>query len=138
MAPDNVIRIAAALITRPDGQALLVRKRGTAIFMQPGGKIETGEAPVAALCRELAEELGLVVAPSEPVHLGRFEAPAANEPGQQVQAEIFRLQITATVVPAAEIAEIAWVDPRAPGALQIAPLSREQVLPLAWQDRAQR
>lgn len=138
MAPDNVIRIAAALITRPDGQALLVRKRGTAIFMQPGGKIETGEAPVAALCRELAEELGLVVAPSEPVHLGRFAAPAANEPGHQVQAEIFRLQITATVVPAAEIAEIAWVDPRAPGALQIAPLSREQVLPLAWQDRAQR
>ncbi|HVR54295.1 MAG TPA: NUDIX domain-containing protein [Pseudorhodoferax sp.] len=138
MVSDNVIRIAAALITRPDGQALLVRKRGTDIFMQPGGKIEAGEAPVDALCRELAEELGLVVAPSEPVHLGRFAAPAANEPGHTVQAEIFRLQVTATVLPAAEIAEIAWVDPRAPGARQIAPLSREQVLPLAVPTLAQR
>ncbi len=34
----SAIRIAAALITRADGRVLLVRKRGTALFLQPGGK----------------------------------------------------------------------------------------------------
>jgi len=43
------IRIAAALLTDARGRLLLVRKRGTAWFMQPGGKIEPGEQPFDAL-----------------------------------------------------------------------------------------
>jgi 8-oxo-dGTP pyrophosphatase MutT (NUDIX family) len=63
--PDTlaVIRIAAALVCRGDRRMLLVRKRGTFAFMQPGGKIEPHETPAAALVRELAEELGLAVDP---------------------------------------------------------------------------
>jgi 8-oxo-dGTP diphosphatase len=123
----HTIRIATALLTRDDGRTLLVRKRGTLAFMQPGGKIEPGEAPVAALVRELYEELGLVITPSRPVYLGCFAAPAAHEPGWTVEAEMFRLHLTNT---AAEIEEIAWVDPLSPIALLLAPLTWEQVLPL--------
>jgi len=36
----RIIRIAAAVLIGPDGRTLLVRKRGTEAFMQPGGKIE--------------------------------------------------------------------------------------------------
>ena len=48
--------------------------------MQPGGKFEPDEFPVNALIRELREELGMMVDPGDPVYLGRFSAPAANEP----------------------------------------------------------
>jgi 8-oxo-dGTP diphosphatase len=39
----NVMAIAVALIRDPAGRVLLVRKQGTAAFMQPGGKLDAGE-----------------------------------------------------------------------------------------------
>jgi 8-oxo-dGTP pyrophosphatase MutT (NUDIX family) len=98
--------------------------------MQPGGKIETGEEPVAALCRELSEELGLSVDPLEPQYLGLYSAPAANETGSMVVADIFRIDVNVRVTPAAEIEEISWVDPKRPAALTVAPLTRDHVFPL--------
>ena len=53
----ETIRIAAAIILDSDGRVLLVRKRGSAFFMQPGGKHEPGESDLDALRRELREEL---------------------------------------------------------------------------------
>lgn len=127
------IRIAAALLLRPDGHTLLVRKQGSSFFMQPGGKIEPGEAPLAALCRELEEELALHIAPESAFYLGRFSHQAANEAGHMVEAELFGLMLAAStkpedIRPEAEIAEIAWVNPQAPGALKLAPLSRDYIL----------
>jgi 8-oxo-dGTP pyrophosphatase MutT (NUDIX family) len=128
--PTTTIRVAAALLVGEDGQVLLVRKRGTQAFMQPGGKIEPHEDPLAALVRELQEELGLVVASSAPVYLKRCVAPAANEPGFAVDAEVFRLAISGAVTPAAEIEEAVWVDPAAVPDLPLAPLTRDHILPL--------
>jgi len=126
----NIIRIAAALLTRPDGRVLLVRKRDTTAFMQPGGKIAPYETPLRALVRELWEELGFSADPADFVHLGRFTAPAANEPGEMVDAEIYSLEIEETVKAASEIAELAWVDALSPGLLDLAPLTRDHILPL--------
>ncbi|WP_434569664.1 NUDIX hydrolase [Pseudomonas sp. Z3-8] len=124
-----LIRIAAALLIGPDGRTLLVRKRGTQAFMQPGGKIEAREQPVQALARELEEELGLRIDPAQARHLGQFSAPAANEPGFTVQAEVFLLDIDAQVSPAAEIEEVRWIDPAGTGDLLLAPLTGEVILP---------
>jgi len=126
---NSIIRIAAALLLNPDGQSLLVRKRGTTAFMQPGGKIEPHELPVHALARELEEELGLVIDPAQASFLGQFSAPAANEPGFVVQAEIFQLTIDAQVLPAAEIEEVIWIDPATDGNVILAPLTRDLILP---------
>ncbi|WP_219337830.1 NUDIX domain-containing protein [Pseudomonas sp. Xaverov 259] len=125
----STIRIAAALLIGSDGQTLLVRKRGTQAFMQPGGKIDAGEQPVEALARELYEELNLRIAPSDAVYLGNFSAPAANEPGFTVQAELFRVHIDVPVTPAAEIEEVRWIDPAGEGGLHLAPLTRDLILP---------
>ncbi|RIJ10495.1 NUDIX domain-containing protein [Pseudomonas sp. 91RF] len=125
----RIIRIAAALLLNPEGQTLLVRKRGTVAFMQPGGKIEAHELPVHALARELEEELGLVIEPAQASFLGQFSAPAANEPGFVVQAEIFQLTIDAEVFPAAEIEEVIWIDPATDGDVVLAPLTRDLILP---------
>ena len=124
-----IIRIAAALLLGPNGHILLVRKRGTQAFMQPGGKIDPGEQPLQALARELLEELGLRINPAQARYLGVFSAPAANEPGFEVQAELFQLHIDAPVQPAAEIEEVQWIDPLTEGNLTLAPLTRDLILP---------
>ncbi|MGF6204304.1 NUDIX domain-containing protein [Pseudomonas sp. ADAK2] len=125
----RIIHIAAALLIGPDGRTLLVRKRGTQAFMQPGGKIEPHEQPAHALARELEEELGLVIDTAQATYLGRFSAPAANEPGFVVQAELFLLTIDSDVCPAAEIEEVRWIDPATDGQLTLAPLTRDVILP---------
>lgn len=125
----TTIRIAAALLIGGNGQTLLVRKRGTQAFMQPGGKIDAGEHAAEALARELHEELNLRIAPSNAVYLGTFSAPAANEPGFTVHAELFQVRIDVAVTPAAEIEEVRWIDPAGDGGLVLAPLTRDQILP---------
>jgi 8-oxo-dGTP pyrophosphatase MutT (NUDIX family) len=129
-----VVRIAAAVLRDGEGRFLLVRKRGTTAFMQAGGKIEPGETPLAALGRELEEELGLVLDPAEARHLGCFRAEAANEPGHVVEAELFHARITAAVQPAAEIAEIVWLNPADPVRPPLAPLTEQHVLTIAGLD----
>ena len=123
------MRIAAAVLIGPDGRTLLVRKRGTRAFMQPGGKIEAHEQPVNALVRELEEELALNIDPASATYLGHFSAPAVNEPGFEVQAELFLLHIQQSVSPAAEIEEVQWIDPCGDGGLELAPLTRDLILP---------
>ncbi|WP_128253729.1 NUDIX hydrolase [Falsirhodobacter deserti] len=126
------IRIAAAAIVREDGATLLVRKRKTFAFMQPGGKIDSNEASLDALRRELSEELALDVRPEDTEYLGRFSAPAANEPGCTVTAEMFRVQLNNDVEAQAEIEEARWVLPGAESQLNLAPLTRDVVLPAIW------
>ncbi|TDH35768.1 NUDIX domain-containing protein [Pseudohoeflea suaedae] len=126
------INIAAAAIMRPDGATLLVRKRGTTAFMQPGGKIAPDESAREALCRELAEELGLTVLIDAPVYIGRFSAPAANEAGSRVVAELFRLDLDRPVQARAEIEETLWLERDMADGFEIAPLTRTSVLPAIW------
>jgi 8-oxo-dGTP pyrophosphatase MutT (NUDIX family) len=117
-----IIRVVAAYITNAGGELLLVRKRGTEAFMNPGGKYEPGETAPRALVRELNEELGLVLAESELEYVGFFETAAANEPGHLLEAEVFRIESAASVSPLAEIDELRWVDPHLLADTPVAPL----------------
>jgi 8-oxo-dGTP diphosphatase len=119
-----VIRVAAAVILDARGRMLVVRKRSTTAFMQPGGKIMPGESAVDALHREIAEELGVEAAASSVRPLGRHVAEAAHEPGHTVQADSFMVSLAGEPCAAAEIDEIAWVDPLEPGDIELAPLTR--------------
>lgn len=134
----KIIRIAAALLIGADGRTLLVRKRGTQAFMQPGGKIEPGEPAAQALARELEEELGLIVDPAQAVFLGEFTAPAANEPGFEVNCQLYEVRTDVQAVPAAEIEEVLWVDADSHAGLQLAPLTRDLILPLYLKRQAAR
>ncbi len=90
MSADRVLRIAAAVIVDADGRLLVVRKTGTTAFMQPGGKLESGETGAECLVRELEEELALRIDVAALEPLGRFAADAANEAGWTVDCEVFR------------------------------------------------
>ncbi|WP_419255629.1 NUDIX hydrolase [Caulobacter sp. ErkDOM-YI] len=118
----KVIDIVTAVIRDDAGRMLVVRKHGTAIFMKPGGKREPGENDLTALARELEEELGCRLV--EATLLGRFEAPAANEPDHLVRAATYLARVEGEIGVRAEIEEMAWIDVAAPGDIRLAPLMR--------------
>jgi len=122
------VEIVAAIISDGEGRTLLVRKRGTSAFMQPGGKREPGEDDIAALARELREELGCELIADSVVLAGEFRAPAANEQGREVVAQVYRVDVEGEPRAQAEIDDAVWIDPATPGAIELAPLTRDIVL----------
>ncbi len=63
--PSRILLVTAAALVDRDGRVLVQqRPPGTAmagLWEFPGGKVDPGETPEAALIRELDEELGIVV-----------------------------------------------------------------------------
>ncbi|WP_374472681.1 NUDIX domain-containing protein [Phenylobacterium sp.] len=121
-----IVEVVGAVIRDAAGRLLTVRKHGTQRFMLPGGKREPGEDDLAALVRELHEELGVRLTAARP--LGVFEAAAANEPGATVRSHPYAATVEGDIAPAAEIAELRWIDPAAPD-VALAPLLEDWILP---------
>ena len=127
------IHVSAAVIGDEAGRVLVVRKQGTSMFMQPGGKPEAGESAAQTLIRELHEELGLELDEADLQPLGSFVSAAANEPGHRVIAEAFATSVDPQAVTVqAELAELRWITPDDIATLPLAPLSVEHLLPIAW------
>ena len=59
----KVVLVSAVALIDPDGRVLLAQrpegKSKAGLWEFPGGKVEAGETPAAALIRELQEELGI-------------------------------------------------------------------------------
>jgi 8-oxo-dGTP pyrophosphatase MutT (NUDIX family) len=131
---DRIV-VSAVCVFDGAGRLLTVRKRGTGMFMHPGGKPEPGETAVQAAARELAEEVGIVVRPEDLELMGVWIADAANEAATDIEATVFLAPGTWQASPAAEIAEIRWLDVSgtAGGAAfpqDLAPLLTDHILPL--------
>jgi 8-oxo-dGTP diphosphatase len=130
----NRIVVSAVCVFDNAGRLLTVRKRGTAMFMHPGGKPEPGESAVQAAARELAEEVGIILDPGELQLMGVWIAEAANEAATDIEATVFMAPGTWDAHPSAEIAEIRWLDLAGldggaglPG--DLAPLLTDHILP---------
>ena len=130
----NVLRVAAGIVSDPTGRTLLVRKRGTTAFMQAGGKIEDRESALDALTRELQEEIGLELDLDTTEYLGSFRAVAANEPDTVIRAEIFALTTSLPLEAKGEIEELLWIEDEEALGVELAPLTKDTVLPL-WVNR---
>lgn len=65
-APGKIVYVVAVALVDRDGRVLLAQrpegKKMAGLWEFPGGKIEPGETPEAALVRELHEELGIQTA----------------------------------------------------------------------------
>ena len=128
-AMNPLIVVSAVCVFDEAGRLLTVRKRGTDKFMHPGGKPEAGENAAETAARELAEEVGIVLAADELVLLGIWFADAANEAATQIQATVFTAPGVWQAHPSAEIAEIRWLDLAGELPDDLAPLLTDHVLP---------
>ena len=98
--------VGAALV---EGARVLVTRRGPAMAMPgkwefPGGKVERGESPEAALTREVAEELGLAIEVG--AHLGRGTALVA---GRRIVLDVFLARALGGDLALVEHDAAAWV-----------------------------
>ena len=133
------IVVSAVCVFDDAGRLLTVRKRGTTMFMHPGGKPEPGETAVQAASRELQEEVGIAIEPRDLELMGVWIADAANEAATDIEATVFLAPGTWTARPSAEIAEIRWLDlaaldlralgQGAPLPADLAPLLTDYILP---------
>ena len=102
--------VVAGLIVGDDQRILITQRRGDqALPLQwefPGGKVEPGEAPVAALERELREELGVTVA------VGRiWDVLFHAYPAFDLVMLVYVCRIVDGAPRAVEVADLAWVAP---------------------------
>lgn len=81
LPPRRRIAVVAAVLQQSDGRFLLAQrppgKAYAGYWEFPGGKVEDGETPVAALSRELHEELGIDVISAYPWLIREFDYPHA-------------------------------------------------------------
>lgn len=123
-----MIEVSAVVLRDRESRVLTVRKRGTTKWMLVGGKPEPGEDALSCVLREVDEELGVRLDPSRLTMLGTFHTIAANE-GVPLTAHVYRSDELVSPHLQAELEELRWVDPGAPGPDQ-APLNTELVFPL--------
>lgn len=84
---------------------------------------------MTTVLRELHEELDLSLDAGDLQHLGCFQAQAANEPGHQVQAEVYVGRLVQNVSVQAEIDASDWIDLECHDSAGLAPLLSEKVMP---------
>lgn len=102
--------VVAAVIRDHTGRFLLARRPAgrhmAGLWEFPGGKVDDGEAPAAALARELAEELGLEIAVGNPITFATHE-----EPGLRILLLFYEAAIRSGDPHPREGQEVAWVPP---------------------------
>jgi 8-oxo-dGTP diphosphatase len=113
------ILVVAALIER-DGRVLMSRRRPDQSLPNcwefPGGKVEPGESPEAALAREIEEELGCTVQVG-----GIYEVVFHPYEAFDLYMLVYRCAIVAGTPEARQVAAVDWVLPGVIPTLELPP-----------------
>jgi 8-oxo-dGTP diphosphatase len=77
--PPELILVAVGVLRDGAGRVLIAQrpngKHAAGFWEFPGGKLQSGESPLQALCRELAEEIGIQVSAATPLMSFRHDYP---------------------------------------------------------------
>ena len=124
------IRVVAGILRDAQGRVLLAQrgagKHLAGLWEFPGGKVEAGEAPLAALRRELHEELGVDVDAAEPL----ITVPW-HYPGLRVDLEVWDVSSWHGAPHGREGQALAWSAVDAMHEFEMPPADRPVVTALA-------
>jgi 8-oxo-dGTP diphosphatase len=105
--------VVAAVIEREDRRLLIGQRRrddtSPLKWEFPGGKIEDGETPEAALARELREELGVTLRKCAEIARVTHKYADTSEP---LEIRFFAVEIADEALVAKPFEQIAWVLPK--------------------------
>jgi 8-oxo-dGTP diphosphatase len=111
-APLPTVLVVAVALIDVDGRVLIAKrpegKQLAGLWEFPGGKVEPGERPEAALIRELREELGIEVSES---CLAPFVFASHAYESFHLLMPLYLCRRWSGVVTAREHAALAWVKP---------------------------
>ena len=124
----RILLVAACALIDPDGRVLLARrpegKPMAGLWEFPGGKVNPGETPEAALIRELREELAIDVAES---CLAPFSFASHATPDFHLLMPLYLYRRWSGAVAAQEGQALAWVRPQRLADYQMPPADRPLV-----------
>lgn len=113
-----------------EGRLLLARSRGNDVFQIPGGKVETGDTDdIAALEREIEEELGVRLNRDSLSYVGTFSAPAAGQSDRIVQVKLYEGGAPGEVAACSEIEELLWLDLGGATDRNLSAVVQDQIVP---------
>ncbi|MFI5362866.1 MAG: NUDIX hydrolase [Elusimicrobiota bacterium] len=103
-------------VLREGGKVLLTRSsfKGASFINFPGGGVEIGEAPMAALLREFVEETGLVVRPSRTLYASEAAHLSTQAPIQIVSVYWLVERVSGEIRRGGngdDVLELFWADP---------------------------
>lgn len=99
-----IIKCAGVILE--DGKLLVVRKKGSDVFLSPGGKVERGESLQDCVVREIKEEISVDV---RDLHfMGTYSSQSAIE-NTRITLHAWFVKYSGTVAASSEIEEIRWI-----------------------------
>lgn len=116
------------LLVIKDKKLLLAFSNNKNCFYLPGGKIDRGETPKQALCREISEELNVQIREDELQYYAHITAPAYGETaGMIMEQDCFFVSTPVAPHPSSEIGVLKYFTSstyqvevkQAPGAVMI-------------------
>lgn len=120
---ETVLDVATGILRNGEGRVLLdcrpADKPWPGYWEFPGGKIEAGENPEAALHRELAEELGIRVRSATAWQVREYTYPQ-----RRVRLYLFKVSAWEGQARGLEGQELRWLKPAAAAALPLLPANR--------------
>ena len=123
-----LVLVAAAALVDADGRVLLAQrppgKSMAGLWEFPGGKVNAGETPEAALIRELTEELGVDVAAS---CLAPFTFASYSYPDFHLLMPLYVCRKWSGIPVAREGQQLAWVRPARLGDYPMPPADKPLV-----------
>ncbi|MHB8411671.1 MAG: (deoxy)nucleoside triphosphate pyrophosphohydrolase [Candidatus Acidiferrales bacterium] len=129
--PDSTMLVVAAVIVR-DGRVLACQRSRSGQFPLkwefPGGKVQDGESPQAALARELQEELRVSATVGAEIHRTRHSYAEMREP---VELIFFEATIASGEIDNRVFERIEWIEPRKLPRMDFLDADRELVSKLA-------